>query len=400
MLRSFSVKNFYSFRESVRISLELDGHAPQDDRSFIAPSGARLTKALAIIGANASGKTTLVKALAFLHWFINDSFQLKTDVELPLEAHFSSEDRISEFELEFESGNKVWRYQLKASAERVYTEALYAKEASSPSRFSYVFVREWEPKTGAYKVKQQQFGMLQKEAEKVRINASLISTAAQYGVPLALQMEQVTRQAFANVHALGRNHLDLDQLFKSAKFYADNDNLRKRMATLLSEWDLGLADIQIHKVTHTDKEGKKNEELDFPFGVHRVGDKEHELALFRESSGTQSAFILLAYILPALEKGGLVLIDEMEADLHPQMLPALLDLFFSPESNPHNAQIIFTSHSIEVMTQLHKAQVVLVEKDTQCESDAWRLDEVKGVRADDNLYAKYMAGAYGAIPKL
>ena len=54
----------------------------------------------------------------------------------------------------------------------------------------------------------------------------------------------------------------------------------------------------------------------------------------------------------------------------------------------------------EVLSLLHKAQVVLVEKDDNCESDAWRLDSVKGVRADDNLYAKYMAGAYGAIPQV
>jgi AAA15 family ATPase/GTPase len=119
-----------------------------------------------------------------------------------------------------------------------------------------------------------------------------------------------------------------------------------------------------------------------------------------ESSGTQGAFILLSRILPALHQGGLVIIDELEADLHPHMLTPILDLFFSTKTNPHNAQIIFTCHAIEVLSLLHKAQVVLVEKDHNCESDAWRLDSVKGVRADDNLYAKYMAGAYGAIPQL
>ena len=105
-------------------------------------------------------------------------------------------------------------------------------------------------------------------------------------------------------------------------------------------------------------------------------------------------------ILPALQQGGLVVIDELEADLHPHMLTPILDLFFSPKTNPHNAQVIFTSHAIEVLSLLHKSQVVLVEKNDQCQSDAWRLDTVKGVRVDDNLYAKYMAGAYGAIPQL
>ena len=57
-------------------------------------------------------------------------------------------------------------------------------------------------------------------------------------------------------------------------------------------------------------------------------------------------------------------------------------------------------HSVEVLSLLHKSQVVLVEKNVECVSDAWRLDSVQGVRADDNLYAKYMAGAYGAIPRI
>jgi AAA15 family ATPase/GTPase len=171
------------------------------------------------------------------------------------------------------------------------------------------------------------------------------------------------------------------------------------MATLLHQWDFGLSDVRVEKHTVT-RESGKTEEIHIPFGIHRVGDKEHPLMFLHESSGTQGAFILLSRILPALQQGGLVIIDELEADLHPHMLTPILDLFFSPKTNPHHAQIIFTCHSIEVLGLLHKAQVVLVEKNDNCESDAWRLDSVKGVRADDNLYAKYMAGAYGAVPQL
>jgi AAA15 family ATPase/GTPase len=93
-------------------------------------------------------------------------------------------------------------------------------------------------------------------------------------------------------------------------------------------------------------------------------------------------------------------IDELEADLHPHLLGPILDLFFSNHTNPYNAQLIFTCHSLEILSLMHKSQVVLVEKDENCQSEAWRLDEVKGVRSDDNLYAKYMAGAYGAVPEL
>src|SRR5699024_1202058 len=98
--------------------------------------------------------------------------------------------------------------------------------------------------------------------------------------------------------------------------------------------------------------------------------------------------------------GGLAVIDEMESDLHPHMLAELIDLFISPETNPHNAQLIFSTHSHELLNMLLKQQIVLVEKDEQLNTDAYRLDDVEGVRADDNIYAKYLAGAYGGIPNI
>lgn len=394
MLRSFSLKNFHSFRDQAQISFELNGHAPEDDRSFVSSTGDRFSKIVAVIGANGSGKTTLIKGVAFLDWFMKHSFQSKPDTPIPLEAHFSSPVEPSEFEMEFELDGKVWRYRLSASQQRVESESLYVKLTRT---FSYVFTRQWNDESKTYAVKQQQFGLRQKEAEKVRENASLISTAAQYDVELAQKI--LSTPFFSNVNGQGRRHLDTNQIFRAAEFYAAHPDTASQMSKLLSQWDLGLAEVRLEK--HTVRlESGQTETIDVPVGIHRVGEAEHPLLFLNESSGTQGAFLLLSRILPALQSGGLVVIDELEADLHPHMLIPILDLFFSPKTNPHNAQIIFTSHAIEVLSLLHKAQVVLVEKDRQCQSDAWRLDSVNGVRPDDNLYAKYMAGAYGAIPQL
>lgn len=101
-----------------------------------------------------------------------------------------------------------------------------------------------------------------------------------------------------------------------------------------------------------------------------------------------------------LKSGGVAVIDELESDLHPHMLAPILELFMSQASNPHNAQLLFTCHASEVLTLLNKSQLMLVEKDADCARQAWRLDSVGGVRNDDNLYAKYMAGTYGAIPQV
>jgi AAA15 family ATPase/GTPase len=160
-----------------------------------------------------------------------------------------------------------------------------------------------------------------------------------------------------------------------------------------------LSQVRIEKHTITRESGLA-EEVYIPYGVHLVAEKEHALMMMQESSGTQGAYLLLSRILPALQSGGLAVIDELEADLHPHLLAPILDLFFSTHTNPYNAQLIFTCHSLEILSLMHKSQVVLVEKDENCQSEAWRLDEVKGVRSDDNLYAKYMAGAYGAVPEL
>lgn len=139
----------------------------------------------------------------------------------------------------------------------------------------------------------------------------------------------------------------------------------------------------------------------FPYGQHTVAGKPYPLPMFLESSGTQRLFILLRWLLPVLSSGSTAIMDEFECDLHPHMIVPILDLFKNPETNPNNAQLFFSCHNIDVLNQLDKTQVVLVEKDgSTCESKVWRLDEMKGVRRDDNLYAKYMAGAYGAVPNI
>ena len=148
-----------------------------------------------------------------------------------------------------------------------------------------------------------------------------------------------------------------------------------------------------------DKTGRE-EPVFVPFGLHTTDDgKAFELPFFEESSGTQSAFVLLEPILHTLQHGGVAVIDEIDNDLHPHLIPHLLEWFEFEHTNPHQAQLIFTCHTPEVLNLLQKHQVYLVEKRNQ-RSEAWRLDDMVGLRADDNLYAKYMAGALGATPEL
>lgn len=394
MLHKYTFSNYQSFRERTEVSWLLDGRVPPAVWSGTAVSGERVGSVMAVIGPNASGKTALLKPLLFMHWFITHSFAMEPTALLPVTPHAAAQSEPTEFEAEVDFEGRLWRYTLRCTPQRVLHEALYAKH----ERMRYVFVRAWNETKQRYDVKQQDFDFAPSEARKARSNASLIATAAQYGVPLAKRM--VDNFVVTNIDQAGRMANDMEQLVQSAAYFAGQASQRQLLVRLLRSWDLGLSDLQIRQVTATGPDGRAGK-FWLPYGLHRsAGNTSFELPFAQASSGTLGVFILLGRLLPALAFGGLAVIDEFENDLHPHMLGPILDLFANPATNPNRAQLLFTCHAMEVLNILHKSQVMLVEKDADNESSAWRLDSAEGVRSDDNLYAKYMAGAYGAVPQL
>ena len=398
MIHKYRFKNFFSFAEETEVSFVLNRQVPDSDLVFESPGGTRLSKILAVIGPNASGKTNVLKPLPFLGWFIAHSFTTgKPEKENPVKRHFFSDMEDSEFEIEFEVNGRHYRYSLVINPQRVMHESLHIKTSKF---FSFIFRRDWSEADTAYNIRQQNFGFAVSEAEKVRPNASLVATAAQYNVPSALELVNYFTTFYTNVGHGGRVRFELREMFETAEYFHGRPALRSQMSDILSSLDLGLAEVIIETNYHVDKETGYTIKTKYPFCIHRYGKQEQTLSMGFESSGTQATFLLLKMILPALEHGGVVIIDEMEADLHPDMITTLLDLFIDPERNPHNAQIIFTCHAHEVLNDLQKDQVLLTEKDPDGFSEAWRLGDMKGIRRDDNLYAKYRAGAYGAVPNL
>lgn len=397
MLHSYAATNFQSFLDRVEVDLMVNQRAPDTDWITTCATGQRVSKVIASIGANGSGKTALLKPLAFLGWFFTSSFQQAAPgAEIPIHPHFANTAAPVEVDCTADFDGHLWRYVLRCTPQRVLHEALYRKH----DRFRYVFTRNWDEANSSYSVRQQDFGLDQAQATQVRPNVSLISWAAQYGVPLALRM--ASPMVYSNVGLSGRvNKGDLGVL-EAARGFFTNDALRTEMERLLCSWDLGLAgvDIRESEVVRDLAAPDQKQKIWMPFGHHKSRGQEYVLPLLLESNGTKSAFSLLSFLLPALRSGGLAVVDEFENDLHPHMLDAILGLFASPRTNPHNAQLVFTSHAMEILNLLDKRQVVLVEKNDDCESHAIRLDQVEGVRPDVSLYAKYMAGAFGAVPNL
>lgn len=393
MLHSYAFKNFQSFVERVEVDLTVNRKTALTDWMVEPVCGNRVSKLLAVVGHNASGKTALLKPIAFLHWFVSHSFGSSPGSPIPCSSNVIHATEPSEFECLFDFDGTLWRYVLHCTPQMVLHEALYQKR----ERFVYVFIRTWNPESNHYSVKQQGFGLSPQSAKKVRANVSLIAWAAQYDVPLAKQL--ATSMVISNVNVVGRLPISDQAIMFAAEHFSSSPTQRLQMNRLLSEWDLGLSGVDLQEIQLNPVEAPEEKSW-FPFGRHVSGTGTFSLPFNMESNGTQGAFILLSHLLPVLEHGGLAVIDEFENDLHPLMLEPILDLFANPETNPHAAQLIFSTHAVEVLNLVEKSQVMLVEKNADCISNAYRMDTVEGIRNDDNFYAKYMAGAYGAVPSL
>lgn len=406
MIYSVSFKNFCSFSDSTSLSFEdiRKGVETNCNLCVNTPLGARISKVMILIGPNASGKSNALKVFAFLRWFVIHSFQELPEekMEIPIDTFLFSESQeiISEFELVFEHNNNVYKYVLHVCKTHVVSEELYRKEETQ--FFNYLFKRTWNAETGKSDISQQMNLKTEVLKDILRKNVSLISTAVAIKDETLIEISEYLKNIITNVWRAGKHwdtsSLGDQRLSFATKAYKRDENLFKKAENFLKNFDL-LDGIDIKEEETRTKMGEA-EKILLPYGLHKVNDKIYKLSMSFESSGTKNMYVLLNLLLPVIERGGIAVIDELEIDLHPHTIPRIIDLFADPTTNPKNSQLLFTSHSLEILNHLKKEQITLVEKQKESKSILYRLDEVKGVRRDDNYFAKYMAGAYGAVPDI
>ncbi|MEA1919605.1 MAG: ATP-binding protein [Campylobacterota bacterium] len=395
MIKNISFSNFYSFYEKHTISFEVNQN-PSPSLYDISYNDERINKVVSIIGANGSGKTQLIRPLAFISWFISASYmQLKPLDEILYKAHGLHLDEKTELSITFIIDMQEYKYNLTLQNNQVLEESLHQKTSRS---FSYIFKRERENIDDEFDYKTKGFDLTSKVARKVKGNASIISAAYMNDGEVAKKfIDYFTNSFHSNITVSGRDNYSENYLIDSARFFYDNQILNEKMNKIICELDLGLSSVKINEI-EVPVDDDKLQKMYLPVGVHKDNEgRGFELPFFDESSGTKSLFVQLRRILPILEVGGIAIIDELDNDLHPHMLPILIELFKFEHTNPNNAQIIFTCHTPEILNILKKHQIYLVEK-KNLQSEAWRLDEMTGLRSDDNLYAKYYAGSLGATP--
>ena len=398
MIHSFQCKNFYSFKDTAGVDFTVDKNAPNNNSYALSKSGTRVSLIEAVIGPNASGKTNLLKVLPTLRWLIIDSWNFNpvAGAVLPVMAFIAQPNQNipTELSVVFDIDEVTYEYEVKLTQTQILYECL-SKRSKSTKRVTKktLLVREFDDKTGHYQVDFKGFAAPPGLSKLLRNNATAISCALRLNHKLSVKIAEYWQNIDSNVTNFG--HI-VDQMLgqqasmgAAVQFYLSNPELRSRAESMLAHFDLGFSAFDIEQAAGNQ----------VSFSVkHSFGDKKLTLPLDYESSGTKQLLILLKTILMALDKGGSAVVDEFDSRLHPDMVNELVSLFTDPSTNPLAAQLLITTHSHQILSHLDKYQIILTEKSKSGQTEAWRLDEVKGVRPDDNYYTKYLAGAYGAVP--
>lgn len=398
MIYSYSCKNFYSVNDKVEVRFDVNDKAP-DSSAYIKDVEGRLSVVEAVVGPNASGKTNTVKALAFLRHLIAEMADTDDDDDIPVSTYRNNE-KPTEIEAEFSIGSRLYRYSFKLTSERILEEKLRERTQSAERKtFKLLLSREWV--NNKYEVNSSLFAI--PKSFLPRRNSSLISQIwrayndEEAGVILRYWRDCVV----TNVWVYG-NRDDYDQhrlhhgdrqTKQAIRAFYERPELLAIAKDLLRKLDIGFFDFE-------EVVSAVNDTKDYRVR-HKYGDEEFTLDPRYESSGTKRSILMLWYILRTLDqKGSIAALDEFDAYLHPDIVETLVKLFMSPVTNPNGSQLVFSSHSHQLLAELDKQQIILVEKGDNGATDVWRLDEITGVRADDNYYNKYIAGAYGAKHKI
>jgi hypothetical protein len=358
-----------------------------------------LLKSAAIYGANASGKSNLILALYFMQSFVINSSKLQITDKIDLEKFRLSsetEDKPSFFKIVFYLDNKTYEYSFEVTQERVISEGL---SCTPKTRKTNIFSREKD------KIKYSKSLMKGKDVKDLtKKNTLFLSIAAQFNDPLAGKI----LLWFSRLKIISGSQLEnLRQL--SIDYLSREQNLKNEIVFLIKKLDLSIKDMSIE----VGRKPLDNFHKDIPDTVYNSIETYHEkydlegkvigLESFQlnkhESRGTQKLFALLAPILSVLKASEVLIIDELDSLLHPLMAIAIIGLFNSKITNPKNAQLIFATHDVNLLSNqlFRRDQIWFTEKNRQEATDLYSLVEFD-IDNNASFEQDYIQGRYGAIP--
>ncbi|WP_080757931.1 AAA family ATPase [Comamonas testosteroni] len=382
MILEYGVSNYLSFKDGGVISFRLDGHVPDS-----VSGGLNYATIFCVKGANGSGKTHLLKGIAFLSSFISTSFtSYAVDEDISI-APFGSSKDFSSFYVDFLIDDDEYRYELDAHPDHVVREVLFRKR----KRRTQLFERKGDVIVAAV----NEFEWM--KHLKYRKNASVISTAHQHEIPDFKKIYDLFFGIRFNVSCEGLQESDFANISEVSKFLSDKDDARQAVEIFLKDCDTGVSEIKI--LNERSSNSKKN--IYYPIFLHKCGDEEIWVPIGTESKGTVQLFRQAVAYFFTIKSGTMLVMDELDQYLHPDLINKILKLFLSKNLNDRGAQLLFTSHQNDVMDICGKYRTSLVAKKNNM-SYTYRLDELPGdmLRNDRPISPLYKSGRLGGVPEL
>lgn len=412
MLLQFKVKNFQSIKEEAILSM-----VPSSDKSHpenLAHEGKKdALKSAAIYGANAAGKSAVIRAFVAAIMAVRTSDTRNITQKIPGMVPFQFDEETAQgpcsFEFYFVAQNGVpYRYGFTADSNRVFEEYLYYYSSARSSR---IFERG-----DKFTYNQADESSFSKYEEKNTPNKLFLATATNWGNAKTAP----AYQWLADSIDVYEPDFTMQTLALQAFEKDEQGELKQFTLSLLRQADINIDEIKVDivplsnqakELVFTDSAGNpvpqgqvKAVRIHAGHHVQSESGKEAQffLDLNEESLGTKQLFWLSPILKEVFGKGKTMVIDELDRSLHPFLVQFLVELFHTPEINQTNAQLIFTTHDTTLLSldTFRRDQIYFVEKDPHtAATELYSLDEFS-VRKNENIEKGYLLGRYGAIPYL
>lgn len=397
MLLRFRASNVRSLRDEQELSFIVPPGDESDAARTVELSDGKtllVYPLLGIFGANASGKSNVIAALkkmrqavlgSYAQWtsrqgIARDAFSL--DAEAALETTFYEVDLVLQDRIR-------WTYGFELDDERVVSEWLHAY----PKGQRQVWLDRDATREDVFKFPGERIQDRALLARTTRPDALLLSRAANDNHPQLTQIYDWFK------HNLWDINPELERLEREGYTAVQllDAQFKDRIVGLLRVADLGISGAEV--------EDRLGEQPRVRLLHEGRGAAPVALDWHQESFGTRSWFALIGPLLRALDDGAVLLIDELDASLHPRFAAEVVGLFQAPWSNLRNAQLVFTSHDPSLLSTprggrlLEPGQIWLTEKDKRGATELYPLSDLEP-GAQEDLTDSYLAGAFGAVPRM
>lgn len=396
MLVNFTFKNFRSFRDEMTLSMEAASIQELAD-AVVKTCGEDLLPVAVMYGANSSGKSNVLKALKAMRDVLLSSVKLnpkdKLDAE-PFSLDLTSSSEPTSFEIQFTLNGSKFRYGFDYTSEMIISEWLYEKRPGE--REFELFLRIGNE----FKISKTRFSEGIGKQDSTPANRLFVSLVAQ----LNGKVSQSILDWFSYIEYISGLYNDA-YIGKTLTMVYEENNGYLEVLNFLGQSQLGFNGLAITKDSSREKplEAKS---------VHNIYDKEGNIVDKRqfliedmESEGTKTMIEIAGPIVDAIRLGQILIVDELDAKLHPFLTRKIISMFMDKNINKKGAQLIFATHDTNLLNiqYLRRDQIWFTEKDKTDSTELYSLVEFRDeagnkVRNDRNIEKDYINGRYGAIP--